>query len=109
MTRVRCLAPPVVNRKEGVALWHEGDEDTVEMSGYWQGHVDRGALEIVDGEPDTRATVTAPEVGKSYTIGKGKIITVVSLSEKAAIVDCEGAKKPFPIQLSKWNGVEVKG
>lgn len=52
---IRCRKPPVVNVKQDIALYFEGateeiDEDTFNASGFWQGQVERGAVEIVKAE-----------------------------------------------------------
>jgi len=47
-TRLRCRVPPVMNRKEGVVFWHEGEEIEVVMSSFWQGWIDRGCLEVTE-------------------------------------------------------------
>lgn len=57
MITIRCRKPPVVNRKQGVYLGYEGATTEIESSdfnvsgsGFWQGQIERGAIEVVEVE-----------------------------------------------------------
>lgn len=61
MIAIRCTdGAPIINDAEHVALWHVGGEGwIVEVTGYWQGLLDRGHIEIIEPalpEEETPAT-----------------------------------------------------
>lgn len=45
---IRCLVAPVMNRKAGIILWHEGDATEVEINGFWKNQIERGSVEVVE-------------------------------------------------------------
>lgn len=60
MIRIRCLVPPLQNIREGVKLWHAGDEaDIAEITGFWQGMIEQGIVELVS-EPEPEPVVEKP-------------------------------------------------
>lgn len=63
MPRVRILQPPLINQAENVRLWHEGDEaDINEITGYWQGMIDRGVVALVDDTTPSLDSMTKAEL-----------------------------------------------
>jgi hypothetical protein len=53
MPVVKCLNAPVTNRKEGVTLWHNGDEAKIsEVSGFWQGMIDTKRVVLIKAQPE---------------------------------------------------------
>jgi hypothetical protein len=82
---IRCRRPPVVNMKQGIALYYEGatteiNEDDFNVSGFWQGQVERGNVEVVRAEAVEAGaeTKTPPQPNKTkpvkpnVTKGRGK-------------------------------------
>jgi hypothetical protein len=56
MMRVRAIRAPVQNRKQGITLWHVGDEADVPDDGYWRGLVEDGAVMVVDETAEVQQT-----------------------------------------------------
>lgn len=54
--RIRCVRPLVVNLAEGVQLSRVGEEaDIAALTHFWQGQIERGAVEVISSPPPTPA------------------------------------------------------
>lgn len=89
MPRIKCLeGAPIQNRKEGVALWNIGDEHEIrEVTGYWQGLIDRGLVAIVEEVPLTeREELEAMNVPTLKGLAQAEGVEVAGL-KKAELID----------------------